>query len=122
MKCSPNQNNLGIELLVACALVGECNHGVEKLFVLGRRALVEKVLYNVDGRHLMVDIETSMAFQGLFTFTSGRRLRGRRSAVSPARGDCLLRLSPKVELRTVYNLKRVYRMFFKAQSDPLSHS
>ena len=66
-KSSPNQNGLGIELLVACALVGECNHGAEKLFVLGHRALVEKVLYNVDGRHLrVIDIDTSESVAFIF--------------------------------------------------------
>jgi len=64
MRCPPNQNGLRIELLDACALVGECNHGLENLFVLGHGALVEIVLYDVDGslRHLRVDIDTSMAF------------------------------------------------------------
>jgi len=66
MKCPPNQNSLGIELLGACALVGECNHGPENLVVLGHGALVEKVLYDVDGRHLKVNIDMSMAFLRTF--------------------------------------------------------
>ena len=84
-KCSPNQNGLGIELLVTCALVGECNHGLENLLVLGHRALVEKVLYNVDGSHLRVDFDTSMAF--VPTFILRLRPKVDRLQKSIRRGD-----------------------------------
>jgi len=72
MKCPPNQNGLWIEVLDAGALVGECNHGVENLIVLGHGALVEVVLYDVDGRlrHLRVDIDTSMAFIPTFILSA----------------------------------------------------